>query len=112
MISMINFSSLLVFLLIIVRITGFFVMLPLFSYSTIPNLFKIGFIFFFGLIITTSIAEVVLPFDGFYLFLLIKEVLVGLAFGLLVYIILFAFQFAVGFFDFKLCLVIAILIIQ
>src|SRR5699024_2346361 len=90
MISMINFSSLLVFLLVVVRITGFFVMLPLFSYSTIPNLFKIGFMFFFGLIITTTIGNIELTFDGFYLFLLMKEALVGLAIGLFAYIILSA----------------------
>ncbi|HIS29784.1 MAG TPA: flagellar type III secretion system protein FliR [Candidatus Avamphibacillus intestinigallinarum] len=107
MISMINFSSLLVFLLVVVRITGFFVMLPLFSYSTIPNLFKIGFMFFFGLIITTTIGNIELTFDGFYLFLLMKEALVGLAIGLFAYIILSAIQIAGGFIDFQMGFAIA-----
>src|SRR5699024_7572034 len=76
-------------------------------YSTIPNLFKIGFMFFFGLIITTTIGNIELTFDGFYLFLLMKEALVGLAIGLFAYIILSAIQIAGGFIDFQMGFAIA-----
>src|SRR5699024_8586654 len=107
MISMINFSSLLGFLLVVVRITGFFVMLPLFSYCTIPNLFKIGFLFFFVLIITSPVDNIVLLFDCFYLVLFVNEAFVVLAIGLFAYIILSALQIACWFIDFQMRFAIA-----
>ena len=36
-----------VFLLVLVRVTSFFLMLPLFSYRTIPSTFKVGLGIFF-----------------------------------------------------------------
>ncbi|HLQ98645.1 MAG TPA: flagellar biosynthetic protein FliR, partial [Candidatus Dormibacteraeota bacterium] len=50
MLEMINISSIPIFLLVLVRVLAFFVTLPLFSYRTIPNQFKIGLAFFLAFI--------------------------------------------------------------
>ena len=42
------------FLLVFIRVTSFFIVLPLFSYRTIPTTFKVGFGFFLSLIMFLS----------------------------------------------------------
>src|SRR5699024_8973540 len=96
-----------VFLLIFVRVTAFFVTIPLFSYRTIPTPFKIGLSFFLSLIMVTSVDSVNMTIDGMYLLLLIKEMSVGLFIGLIAYIILSAVQIAGGFIDFQMGFAIA-----
>ncbi|TFJ94679.1 flagellar biosynthetic protein FliR [Lentibacillus salicampi] len=107
MIDLINFSAVPVFILIFVRIAAFFVTLPLFSYSTIPTPFKIGFTFFLALIMYYTVDAADVPVDETYLLLLVKEVMVGLLIGLLAYIILSAVQTAGGFIDFQMGFAIA-----
>lgn len=107
MLDTFNLVKLPIFILVIMRVFGFLVMMPLFSYRTIPTYFKIGFGFFLALIITTTIGNVDLDFDGMYLFLIIKEILVGLSIGLLAYIILTSIQIAGGFIDFQMGFAIA-----
>ncbi|WP_223066786.1 flagellar biosynthetic protein FliR [Paenibacillus caui] len=71
-----------IFLLIFCRITAFFVVSPVFSARTVPNIFKIGFSGIVALIIflvygTTQTA----PSDLTYIVLIIREVLIGLLMG-------------------------------
>lgn len=107
MIDLYLLSQLPIFLLILVRTIGFFLMAPLFSYRTIPVLFKIGFSFFLALVITTSITHNLVAFNSTYLILIAKELVVGLAIGLIAYIILAALQIAGGFIDFQMGFAIA-----
>jgi len=107
MLEMINLNLVPVFLLIFVRVTAFFVTLPLFSYRTIPMPFKIGFSFFLALVMVTTLESTNIAIDGMYLLLLVKEILVGLFIGLIAYIILSAVQVAGGFIDFQMGFAIA-----
>ncbi|SFA77374.1 flagellar biosynthetic protein FliR [Lentibacillus halodurans] len=107
MLELINLSAIPVYLLVFVRIAAFFVTLPLFSYTTIPTPFKIGFTFFLAFIMYYTVDGSAVPVDDTYLFLLIKEAMVGLLIGLLAYIILSAVQVAGGFIDFQMGFAIA-----
>src|SRR5690625_955800 len=93
MLEYINIYIIPVFLLMFVRIISFFVTMLLFSYRTIPNIFKIGLSFFLDLVVFPSInlEEVVL---NSYILLLLKEVIIGLFIGLIAYVILSAVQIA------------------
>lgn len=106
MLDMINLNSIPVFFLILVRVLAFFVSLPLFSYKTIPMPFKIGFSFFLTFIMFYTV-DASIAFDELYLFLLLKEAIVGLLIGLIAYIILSAIQIAGGFIDFQMGFAIA-----
>ncbi len=107
MLDIINLSSIPVFLLIFVRVAAFFATVPLFSYRTIPTPFKIGFSFFLALVMYYTVDSSNVPIDNMYLFLLMKEAIVGLLIGLLAYIILSAIQIAGGFIDFQMGFAIA-----
>ncbi|MDP4106935.1 MAG: flagellar biosynthetic protein FliR, partial [Bacillota bacterium] len=69
------------FLLILVRVTSFFVMMPLFSYRTVPTAHKVGLGFFLSWLIFYAIQPPVFQIDGLYFLLIIKEALVGLLIG-------------------------------
>lgn len=107
MFEYIDINSLPVFLLIFARVLAFFVTMPLFSYRTIPTMFKIGFSFFMALIMLNTVDAATLLIDHTFIFLLIKEVLVGLFIGLIAYIIISALQVAGGFVDFQMGFAIA-----
>ncbi|WP_428908650.1 flagellar biosynthetic protein FliR [Niallia sp. Krafla_26] len=91
-----------VFLLVLVRVTSFFLMLPLFSYRTIPSTFKVGFGFFLALIMFFSMEKPVLEIDATYYLLIMKEAMVGILIGFIAYVILSAIQTAGGFIDFQM----------
>src|SRR5699024_5778095 len=95
------------FLLVFARTLEFLMTVPLFSYRTIPNMFKIGFSFFLSIVILTSFDSPVVSLEYSYILLLLKEVTVGLAIGLIAYIILSAVQTAGGFIDFQMGFAIA-----
>lgn len=107
MLDLINLASIPAFLLIFIRVAAFFVTLPLFSYATIPTPFKIGFTFFLALVMYNTVDVSSVSVDELYLFLLLKEAIVGLLIGLLAYIILSAIQIAGGFIDFQMGFAIA-----
>ncbi len=102
MLNIIELSYIPTFLLVFARVLAFFITLPLFSYRTIPTMFKIGFSFFLSLVIVTTMDNVSLQIDHLFFFLLIKEVMVGLLIGLIAYIIISAVQIAGGFIDFQM----------
>ena len=90
------------FLLILVRVTSFFLMMPLFSYRTVPATFKVGFGFFLAFIMYFSMEAPVFEINSTYYFLIIKEVLVGIIIGFIAYLIMSAIQTAGGFIDFQM----------
>lgn len=99
--SFIDYSP--AFLLVFIRITAFFVTLPLFSYRTIPAVHKVGFAFFLGVVSFSTLNDPpILKVDGYYFLLLGKEILVGLLLGLIAYIMLSAVQIAGSFIDFQM----------
>jgi flagellar biosynthesis protein FliR len=95
------------FLLIFVRVTSFFLMMPLFSYRTIPAVHKIGIGFFLSWLIFYTIHPPVLQINGPFFLLIMKEALVGIMIGFTAYLILSAIQIAGGFIDFQLGFAIA-----
>jgi len=95
------------FLLIFVRVTSFFLMLPLFSYRTIPTSHKVGFAFFLSLMMFFGMETPELEVDGAYYLLIIKEAMVGLFIGFLAYMLFSAVQIAGGFIDFQMGFAIA-----
>lgn len=96
-----------VFLLIFARVTSFFVMMPLFSYRTIPLVFKVGMGFFLALVMVPVVESPVLEIDWIFLLLIIKEVLVGLLLGFFGYLAMSAIQTAGAFIDFQMGFAIA-----
>ncbi|WP_138414807.1 flagellar biosynthetic protein FliR [Aquibacillus sediminis] len=107
MLELININALPAFLLIFIRVTSFFVTLPIFSYRNVPTHFKVGFGFFLAWIMFYTLEIPTIPLDEQFVLLLLKEVLVGLMLGLIAYIVLSAIQIAGGFIDFQMGFAIA-----
>lgn len=109
MLDMIDLNIIPLFILILVRVGAFLVVMPLFSYRTIPMPFKAGFSFFMALVMFNALSADMgqIDFGGMYIFLLLKEIVVGLLIGLIAYIILSAVQIAGGFIDFQMGFAIA-----
>lgn len=107
MLELIDLNRLPVFLLVFVRVLSFFIVMPLFSYRTVPMQFRIGFSFFLALILFQTIDTSLFVIDSTYIFLIVKEALVGLLIGLIAFIIVSAIQVAGGFVDFQMGFAIA-----
>ncbi|WP_404330201.1 flagellar biosynthetic protein FliR [Mesobacillus maritimus] len=91
------------FLLMLVRVTSFFLIAPVFSMRGVPTQFKIGLAFFLTLFaISASTSEAVILIDGYYLFLIAKEVFIGVALGFTAALLLYAVQVAGAFIDFQM----------
>lgn len=95
------------FLLIFVRVTSFFLMMPLFSYRTIPASHKIGLGFFLSIIMFSSVGAPEIAIDGTYFLLIMKEALVGLLIGFIAALMMSAIQIAGGLIDFQMGFAIA-----
>ncbi|MGM0522538.1 MAG: flagellar biosynthetic protein FliR [Bacillota bacterium] len=107
MLSVINLDYVTVFLLVFGRLAGFFVTLPIFSYRNIPTQFKIGFAAFVSLMIMFTLDIPVIDLDLTFVFLLVKEVIIGLVIGFVANIIMTAIQIAGNFIDFQMGFAIA-----
>jgi flagellar biosynthesis protein FliR len=91
------------FLLMFVRLTSFFLIAPLFSTRGLPVRFKIGLAFFLTLVaFSARMNDVEILMDGDYLFLIVKELFVGLAIGFTAAMMLYAVQVAGAFIDFQM----------
>lgn len=90
------------FLLIMVRVTTFFITMPIFSHRSLPAMHRIGLAFFLAWIMYYTMDAPVLEIDVTYYLLIIKEALVGLFIGFIAYMILSAIQVAGGFIDFQM----------
>ena len=90
------------YLLILTRITAFFVTIPLFSYRSIPATQRIifGAIIAWMMVYTIEVPE--LAIDGTFIMLVIREAVIGLFIGIIAYIIMAAIQIAGGFIDFQM----------
>lgn len=95
------------FLLILVRVSCFFITMPIFSYKTIPATHRIGLSFFLAWMMYYTIDIPNLAFDSTFLILVLKEALVGLFVGFIAYMLLTAVQIAGGFIDFQMGFAIA-----
>lgn len=94
--------NLTVLLLIIARVSAFFVVLPLFSHRTIPATHRIAFAVVLSWMMYYTLDVEPFEINGDYILLIIKEVIFGLFIGLLAYIIMSAIQIAGGFIDFQM----------
>ncbi|MGE7649516.1 flagellar biosynthetic protein FliR [Peribacillus frigoritolerans] len=90
------------FLLIVVRVTTFFVAMPIFSYRSIPVQHRVGLGISLAWIMYYTIDAPVLELDVTYYLLIMKEALVGLFIGFTAYMILSAVQVAGGLIDFQM----------
>lgn len=99
--------NLTVLLLVIVRVSAFFVTLPLFSHRTIPATHRIAFAVVLSWMMYYTMDVEPFEVNGDYILLIIKEAIVGLFIGLLAYIIMAAIQIAGGFIDFQMGFAIA-----
>lgn len=78
-----------VFLLVFVRMTGLFVVAPIFGRRNIPAYFKIGFSFFTALILVNTTAIQSFQYDESllaYTLLVMKEFIVGMSIGFIAYL--------------------------
>ena len=86
-----------VFLLVLVRMTGLFVIAPIFGRSNVPVYLKIGFSFFLALIVVNTLT-VPKPeyFNNIYdfAFLVLKEFLVGVTIGYVSFLVFSAIYLA------------------
>jgi len=102
---LLDINQLAFFLLVLARLSAFFVVGPLFSLPNIPGLVKIGLSFAMAVIIfpTLNADAVVYPTDGWqYIFALVREVLVGLALGYTASLVLNALIFAGSLIDMQI----------
>ena len=85
------------FLLVFVRVTGLFVVSPVFGRQNIPAYYKIGFSFFMAVVLSYTIP---VPDTGSYnrlfafILLVVKEFIIGLVLGYLSYLITTAIYLA------------------
>lgn len=91
-----------ILLLIFARVASFFVTIPLFSYRTIPSQMKIGFALILSWMMYYTFQMEPLAIDGYYILLVLKEVIIGICLGLIVYIVFSAVQIAGSFIDFQM----------
>ena len=78
-----------IFLLVFVRMTGLFVVAPIFGRRNIPTYFKIGFSFFMALILINTMTLQAPDYDEnilSYVALVAKEFIVGLTIGFVAYL--------------------------
>lgn len=94
--------SISILLLILVRVSTFFISLPLFSYRTIPQQVKIVLAVALAWMMYYTFNVEPFEINGQYILLILKEAIVGLMLGLTAYIILSAVQIAGGFIDFQM----------
>jgi len=99
--------SLAAYLLILTRVTAFFVTLPLFSYRAIPTTQRIifGALLAWSMVYSVDMPE--LEINGAYLLLVVKEAMTGLFIGIIAFIVMAAIQIAGGFIDFQMGFAIA-----
>lgn len=101
-------NALPLFLLYFCRISSFFVVSPVFSSKGVPAQFKIGIAFFVSLVVYTAVgSKQVIPLDGDYVLLIVREILIGLALGFTAYLFFTVFQIAGSFIDMQMGLGIA-----
>ncbi|WLD95168.1 flagellar biosynthetic protein FliR [Alkalihalobacillus sp. AL-G] len=100
-------NSIPAFLLILVRITGFFATVPIFSYKNIPGIHKVGLSLILSFFVLAMIPAPAIELNGYYILYILKELLVGMSIGFIASIVLYALQVAGGFIDLQMGFAIA-----
>lgn len=91
------------FLLILFRLSAFFVVSPIFSYRGVPAQFKIGLVFMISLITFMSLGmEDAIEWDAEYVLSIIREILIGLLLGFTAYLFFTIVQVAGSFVDLQM----------
>ncbi|MBE3554823.1 MAG: flagellar type III secretion system protein FliR [Thermicanus sp.] len=91
------------YLLILIRLTSFFLLAPYFSTYGVPAHFKIGLAAFLSILAVPVVGmQESFSFDGRYLFLVLKEIFVGLSLGFVSALFFYALQTAGGFIDLQM----------
>jgi flagellar biosynthetic protein FliR len=90
------------FMLVLCRITAFFVVAPIFSARNVPTHFKIGFSVLVALVIFPGLKAAPAPLDGVYLLSIGKETLIGLILGYIAYLFFSVVQIAGSFIDMQI----------
>jgi len=85
--------------LVLVRMTAFFTVAPVFAGRTIPPMVKAGWAALVALLAMGVVSPPEIPLDGRYVLLAAKEALVGLALGFLAALLFSAVQTAGGWLD-------------
>ena len=91
-----------ILLLILVRVSAFFVSVPLFSYRTIPQQVRIVLAIALAWMMYYTFNMDPIEINGEYLLLILKEAVVGLTLGLAAAMVMSAVQIAGGFIDFQI----------
>jgi flagellar biosynthetic protein FliR len=104
MIDLLSFPA---FLLILTRVSAFFVTIPVFSNKNLPVIHKIGFSLFLSWIMLYTVHPDPIPINGAFLLLVIKETMIGLSIGFTAAIVFYAIQVAGGFIDLQMGFAIA-----
>ena len=92
-----------IFLLIFCRITAFFVVAPVFSSRGVPNMFKLGLGFFISLFVFMTYGfnqDIVMNAE--YVLAVIREILIGILLGFIVYMFFTVVQTAGAFMDMQI----------
>lgn len=91
------------FLLILCRISAFFVVVPIFSSRNLPAILKVGLAALLSFIAFASVGmQVQVELDGMYIMYVIREVLVGITLGFIAYMFFTTFQIAGSLIDFQI----------
>lgn len=92
-------------LVIFVRFLGFFMVSPVFGGRNIPSYSKIGLSFIMSTILLSTMPNFTINYDNHilgYVFLVLKELIVGMLFGFVVYLILSIFYLAGQLIDYQI----------
>lgn len=95
------------YLLVLTRISAFFVTLPLFSYKAIPPVMRIGIAVLLSWVLVFTLNVPDLEINAAYIMLVLKEAVVGLSIGIIAFMVMAAIQVAGGLIDFQMGFAIA-----
>jgi flagellar biosynthetic protein FliR len=91
------------FLLVLCRISAFFVVAPLFSSKSFPRTIKIGLAFFVSIIVFLNVGfDTKVTADATYILAIVREVFAGLIIGYLAYLFFSIVQTAGGLMDLQM----------
>ncbi len=96
-----------VYLLVLTRISAFFVTMPLFSYRAIPPVMRIGIAVLLSWVLVFTLDTTSVDINGEYILLVLKEAVIGLSIGIIAFIVMAAIQVAGGLIDFQMGFAIA-----
>lgn len=91
------------FLLVFIRLTGFFVTAPIFATKGVPNQFKIAFAFLLAVISFSYVpATQQIPLDLTFIMYVLKEALIGVILGFICELLFYTIQVAGGLMDMQM----------